>query len=437
MSEIRLKDFILTDIPEPEKKVYANKPPVEYDFNVEYENDTDFILRRKTSKTDRSLVVIVSQAQVYIKDNKSGGVERVVNKEQLVKFKSGMTSEPVFSKLIWKPFRQDTCWGRSRYENCIKVTDQFVEFLDAKEIYKILANKKLNPFKETRLVSVYRHNPETFNKKLEMEKVVKLLDPSFAFNDYNGPETIDGFMKCSLHESLINKTKEIIEGLNVDYFKRWIRMSSFQEIISEYNVDFKTFVTYLLYTIKYRNGLCVSDFYYGSNDSFTFSDYRDYLSNQKEMYGKVKEKYPQYWLSEKQMMCNKYNAWKKIQEQLGFKINQEEMQQYEYDDGFMKVFVPLMSSDILDEAQQQQHCVASYVDRIRAGQTHILFIRYMNTPEESLLTVEVTPNKEIVQVRGFQNRAYTHAEWDFMKEWADKKGLELKVKEPVEENDEV
>ena len=61
----------------------------------------------------------------------------------------------------------------------------------------------------------------------------------------------------------------------------------------------------------------------------------------------------------------------------------------------------------------------------------------MNTPEESLLTVEVTPNKEIVQVRGFQNRAYTHAEWDFMKEWADKKGLELKVKEPVEENDEV
>lgn len=437
MSEIRLKDFILTDIPEPEKKVFANKPPVEYEFTVEYENDTDFIIRRKTAKTDRSLVCIVSQAQVYIKDNKTDNVERVVGKEQLVKFKSGMTREPVFSKLIWKPFRLETCWGRSRYDNCVKVTDQFSDFLDDKEIYKILANKKLNPFKETRLVNEYRMQPETFNKKLEMEKVVKLLDPSFAFNDYNGPETIRGFMKCNLHESLVNRTKDLIEELSTDYFKRWIRNSIFQDVISEYNVDFKTFMTYLLYTIKYRNGLSFSDYYGGSDICFSFSDYRDYLSNQKEMYGKVKEKYPQYWLSEKQMMCNKYNAWKKIQAQLGFKINQEEMQQYEYDDGFMKVFVPLMSSDILDEAQQQQHCVASYVYRIRAGQTHILFIRYMNTPEESLLTVEVNPNKEIVQVRGFQNRAYTHAEWDFMKEWADKKGLDLKVKEPKEENDEV
>jgi hypothetical protein len=66
-----------------------------------------------------------------------------------------------------------------------------------------------------------------------------------------------------------------------------------------------------------------------------------------------------------------------------------------------------------------------------------MFIRYKDSPEESLLTVEVTPEQKIVQVRGFMNRAYTHAEYDFMKEWATKKQLKLCVAEPKEnENNE-
>ena len=166
------------------------------------------------------------------------------------------------------------------------------------------------------------------------------------------------------------------------------------------------------------------------------SDYLDYLNMQKEMYGKVKEKYPAYWLSEKQMMNNKYNEWKKIRAALGVTLHQDDYKKYEYSDTFMSVIVPTMSSEIIDEAHQQQHCVASYVDRVRQGATHIMFIRYTDRPEESLLTVEVNPKGEIIQVRGFQNRAYTHAEWDFMDEWAKKKQLTLVVKEPKEDTDE-
>jgi hypothetical protein len=95
-----------------------------------------------------------------------------------------------------------------------------------------------------------------------------------------------------------------------------------------------------------------------------------------------------------------------------------------------------MSSEIIDEAEQQHHCVASYVDSVRKGETHIMFIRYKDSPEESLLTVEVTPEQKIVQVRGFMNRAYTHAEYDFMKEWATKKQLKLCVAEPKENDNE-
>ena len=437
MSEIKLKDFILDDIPDPKKKVVVTREQPEYDFKVEYENDTDFILRRRTAKTDRSLVCIVSQAQVYIKDNKTGDVERVIHKDQITKFKSGLLKAPAFEKLIWKPFVDERNWYGNRNEYTCKITEQFTEFLDDREVYKILANKKLNPFKENQLVREYRSSPDTFGKKLELIKVIQSIDPSFSINDYQGRDTVNGAFNCNIHQHFVDTNKDIIDELGNNSFLNWLRRSDFQGIIKDYNVDFKTFLTYLLYTIKYRNGLGISDYYGSASGSFTFSDYRDYLDNQKEMYGKIKEKYPQYWLSEKQMMCNKYNAWKQVQKALGFKINQEEMQKYEYTNEFFRVIVPLMSSDILDEAEQQQHCVASYVDRIRDGKTHIVFIRYDDKPEESLLTVEINTSGEICQVRGFMNRAYNRHEYDFMVEWAKKTGLVLKVKEPKEEDEEV
>ena len=145
------------------------------------------------------------------------------------------------------------------------------------------------------------------------------------------------------------------------------------------------------------------------------------------MYGKVKEKYPDYWLSEKQIMNEKYTEWKKLNNATTFAIHQERLiNKVGYENDFFKVVVPLTNIDILDEAEQQKHCVASYVDKIVRGETNIVFIREKSDLETSLLTVEICENK-ICQVRGFQNRYYNKVEYDFMKEWAEKTGLELVV----------
>ena len=114
-----------------------------------------------------------------------------------------------------------------------------------------------------------------------------------------------------------------------------------------------------------------------------------------------------------------------------FSLEQEKMKPYEYSNDIFKVIVPMSSADILDEAQQQQHCVASYIERIRNGKTHILFIRQPIAEDVSYLTVEVTPDARIVQVRGFQNRDYTKLEYSFLKEWAEAKDLKLEVDEVV------
>ena len=160
-------------------------------------------------------------------------------------------------------------------------------------------------------------------------------------------------------------------------------------------------------------------------------DYADYLRMQQQMYGKIKEKYPLYWLSEKQMMINKFNKWRELRQAMAFSLEQEKMKKYEFEDDVYKVIVPMESSDIIDEANQQQHCVASYINRIKEGKTHILFIRQRLNEDESCLTIEVTPDARIIQVRGFQNREYTTLEYSFMKKWAKEKELSLEVKEVV------
>ena len=75
---MNIKDFILkNEIPEKEEKPKKQKPPTEYFFTVEYENDTDFILKKETKKTEKLLVCLVSQGQIYIKDVKNNTIENV------------------------------------------------------------------------------------------------------------------------------------------------------------------------------------------------------------------------------------------------------------------------------------------------------------------------------------------------------------------------
>ena len=225
--------------------------------------------------------------------------------------------------------------------------------------------------------------------------------------------------------NMVKSNLNLIVELGVNNFKALLKSNYTPIILNIYNVDFKSFLTYLAYTIKNRNGLEISN--WDNYTSFGLNQYLDYLRMQTEMYGKVKEKYPQYWLSEKQMLNNKYNSWKKLQSLEIKTINQEDLKKYEYEDNIFKVIVPQLNVDILDEAQQQQHCLATYLDRIIAGDTHIVFIRAKLNPDDSLLTVEITPDGRIIQVKGFQNRQYTSLEYSFMKDWAKEKDLKLEV----------
>ena len=412
---IRLKDFILDDIPDKEECETKKRKKTEYHITLEYENDSDFILKKTSPRSEKLLVVLVSQGQIYIKDVKANTIEKVDKIEQIKNFKKGVSFDeiPSFSKLQWTPFD----WGEYTH---------FKMLLTDTDSVKELMNRKLNPFKDFKLLWSYRADKEAFTSNFEMMKAVQLIKEDFKFSDY--PYLLDTMRKCGVTHNNVKENLEIINDLGFNSFAYIFNQNRAIRVFETYNCNFKAFLTWLTYTIKHRNHIDIcGDYYYSSG--FNLGDYVDYLNCQYQMYGKVKEKYPENWYTDKHIMNHKYTAWKRLNENKTFKLHQEKLlQDVAYGNKKYQVVIPLDSADILDEAQQQQHCVASYVDRIVKGETNIVFIRDKEDLEKSLLTVEIR-NGAIVQVRGFQNRMYTKEEYDFMVDWSKNKKLELKVAE--------
>ena len=79
-------------------------------------------------------------------------------------------------------------------------------------------------------------------------------------------------------------------------------------------------------------------------------------------------------------------------------------------------FVELTSgSQLFDEGQRLNHCVASYAGRCAAGYSAIVSLRCADRPT---ITLEINPRtKQIVQARGFYNRNMGSKESRIVKLW--------------------
>ena len=80
----------------------------------------------------------------------------------------------------------------------------------------------------------------------------------------------------------------------------------------------------------------------------------------------------------------------------------------------MLIRLPECAHEIRKEGNAQHHCVATYMDRMVAGETCILFIRKKEEPDKSYYTVEVRDD-EVIQVRGKYNVAPSEDVEEFMK----------------------
>ena len=80
--------------------------------------------------------------------------------------------------------------------------------------------------------------------------------------------------------------------------------------------------------------------------------------------------------------------------------------------------------ELLIEGRVLHHCVATYVDHVRAGRCAIFGLRQAG---RRCLTVEVAlPDLAVVQVRGAFNRMPCEAEQAVLCRWAAREGIEIR-----------
>lgn len=80
------------------------------------------------------------------------------------------------------------------------------------------------------------------------------------------------------------------------------------------------------------------------------------------------------------------------------------------------IFPASSADDLIEESNQQHNCVKTYASRIASGECDIYFMRLIDKPKKSLVTVEVK-DKKIIQKRTKFNKNTTKEQDIFLKKW--------------------
>lgn len=142
--------------------------------------------------------------------------------------------------------------------------------------------------------------------------------------------------------------------------------------------------------------------------SFILRELMDYAKMMSRISPKY-DKYPRNFLTTHKIATRNYNRLKQEFSEEKFK----EQIRLDYEDRFGEYcfIYPKCTQDIKDEAVMQNNCVVSYIDRVINGKCHILFLRKVDNPEKSLVTIEVRNNKIVQAYRHFNDPITIEDQW--------------------------
>jgi hypothetical protein len=181
--------------------------------------------------------------------------------------------------------------------------------------------------------------------------------------------------------------------------------------------DISRLLKYLLRDVKLNQGITRP------------SDAAQYLKDYIRMAGTIKhvpDRYPDSLKKVHDVMAMNYRIALDTRKEELFKdiVGHESYKGLEFEASRYCIVTPSTPKNLVEEGKDLSHCVASYVNDVLEGRCKILFLRYKQQPDSSLVTVEVRGNN-IRQIKGRLNRPPTPEEREFVKTWAEEKQLEV------------
>ena len=400
---VSVKDYII-DLTNAQPK-----PAVAYELVLE--NNTDFILRRQTPKVRRELVILISQSLYYIRDCKTGAIDPVTSaslrsflrdlKDSFISFQQVAWLGAVFKEsadFITTVIEDATLSDMCRHSVPISPEDP------KRHICYWEQNKRLF----TRVAQLFPAQGTASGKYQNSIPVIFWIEERYGANE-----------AMYFAEQLVRSGVRDIRFSASYRYNAMLEVSVFSKIVeSEYNINLRRFIDYICFDL-YRQG-------YGEvNESF-FREYMDYLSMQKNFYGKVKEKYPEHFKTAHDVMSLKVNLARAAEQCQNFAEQAEQVKNLEYSAQGYCVVVPTEPRELADEGINLSHCVGDYIDRVASGECHILFLRRRSAPEQSLVTLQLC-GQSICQAQGVNRRSITQEERKFLNHWGREKQINIAV----------
>ena len=384
-------------------------------YEVVLENNTDFIIKRRTLKTDRELVVLVSKGIYYIKDCKNGNIEEL--KE------SSLTT---FLRELKDGFIQlhQVHWLSNIYRESVGLIMQVITDEQLTDMCR--HNVLVNTFNPSMYSRYWEQNSKLFTRLYNMfpsmtdlRKYQSSIPVIFWIEDQYGANEAMYFAEKLVQSGImeLNYSDSSYYYAN-DAFPTKDAGSFMKVMASPYRINLRRFIDYILFDL-YAQG-------YARVDKSFFNEYLDYLSMQPDFYGKVKEKYPAHFKTEHDIMALKVNQAKLIARCENFEQQNESIKDLAYSGSGYCIVIPTKPEDLAEEGINLSHCVGQYIDRVAEGECHILFLRRRGDPERSLVTLQLS-GKQICQAQGANRRPITEQERKFLKQWGREKNIQIAV----------
>ena len=237
------------------------------------------------------------------------------------------------------------------------------------------------------------HNIKLSNQFLDFYK----QNPDAYFLAYNSEY-------ISLNDDDVYKLLTCYNTKYVGNRWEWTNYSRFINLIEEYGYTAKALLMYIDHLKTFE---AIEDM------PWLLREIEDYARMMKEISLKF-DKYPRHFLTTHKIAGRNYNRLKHQFDEVKFKnrINLD----MEHTFGDYCFIYPKCIQDIKDESVQMSNCVSSYVQKVIDGQCHILFLRRKDSPDKSLVTIEVRNNK-IVQALQKYNHPLTSEQQEIVDKW--------------------
>jgi hypothetical protein len=90
-----------------------------------------------------------------------------------------------------------------------------------------------------------------------------------------------------------------------------------------------------------------------------------------------------------------------------------------------EIIVPKGHNDLIKESAALHHCVKTYIDKVSLGKSYILFLRKKAEIDKPYATIEVLPNKVLIQLKAYYNSMADKSAKNYVKKWAKAKGIKI------------